>query len=109
VSDVITSNPYGPHGEHPDNWEANGTFPLPTVKPPLEDAKNTVKMPKVQEHEYKSKYAEQLQEDYVALVKNINDAKDKTDSLRKALVKMDGFADKFDSEESGVFNRIETQ
>jgi len=109
VGDVITSNPYGPHGEHPDNWEANGSFPLPLETPPLSDNKTTPKMPKLHEAEYKSKYAEQLQEDYVALVQNIVDANKKTDKLRSALKKMNGFADQFVSEESGVFNRIETQ
>jgi len=109
VGDVITSSPYGPHGEHPDNWEPNGTFPLPLVTPPLSDNKTAAKMPKVKEHEYKSKYAEQLQEDYVALVQNIIDANKKTDKLRAALKSMNGFADQFTSEESGVFNRIETQ
>eukprot|EP00441_Pelagodinium_beii_P046243 CAMPEP_0197620412 /NCGR_PEP_ID=MMETSP1338-20131121/1241_1 /TAXON_ID=43686 ORGANISM="Pelagodinium beii, Strain RCC1491" /NCGR_SAMPLE_ID=MMETSP1338 /ASSEMBLY_ACC=CAM_ASM_000754 /LENGTH=301 /DNA_ID=CAMNT_0043189589 /DNA_START=72 /DNA_END=977 /DNA_ORIENTATION=- len=109
VGDVITSNPYGPHGEHPDNWEANGSFPLPLVTPPLSDNKTVAKMPKLHEHEYKSKYAEQLQEDYAALVQNILDANKKTDTLRTALKKMNGLADQFVSEESGVFNRIETQ
>lgn len=26
---TITSSPYGPHGEHPERWRANGTFPMP--------------------------------------------------------------------------------
>ena len=24
VGNVITSSPYGPHGEHPERWQANG-------------------------------------------------------------------------------------
>jgi len=30
VGNTITSSPYGPHGEHPERWRANGTFPFPT-------------------------------------------------------------------------------
>ena len=33
VGNVITSSPYGPHGEHPERWRANGSFPLPTAAP----------------------------------------------------------------------------
>jgi len=109
VGDAITSNPYGPHGEHPDNWEPNGSFPMPLVTPPLNSSTDNIHMPKAHNAEYKSKYAEQLQEDYVALVNNIIDAYKKTNILRKMLGKMNGFADTFASEESGVFNRIETQ
>jgi len=109
AGDRITSSPYGPHGEHPDNWEPNGSFPMPLVTPPLNSTTDEVHVPKVHEAEYKSKYAEQLQEDYVALVQNIIDANKKTNLLRKALGNMNGYADTFASEESGVFNRIETQ
>jgi len=109
VGNSITSRPYGPHGEHPDDWQPNGSFPMPLVTPPLSSNKTEFKMPKVHKDEYKSKYAEQLQEDYAALVANIIDANKKTDMLRDALKKMNGFADQFASEESGVFNRIETQ
>ena len=31
VGNVITSSPYGPHGEHPERWRANGSFPFPTL------------------------------------------------------------------------------
>ena len=30
---TITSSPYGPHGEHPERWRANGSFPLPLKAP----------------------------------------------------------------------------
>jgi len=109
AGDVITASPYGPHGEHPDSWEPNGSFPMPLVMPPLNSSTDDIRMPKVHEAEYKSKYAEQLQEDYSALVQNIIDADKKTNILKKALGNMNGFADTFVSEESGVFNRIETQ
>ena len=33
VGNVITSSPYGPHGEHPERWRANGSFPLPAAAP----------------------------------------------------------------------------
>ena len=33
VGNVITSSPYGPHGEHPERWRANGSWPLPRARP----------------------------------------------------------------------------
>lgn len=108
IGDVITSSPYGPHGEHPDAWEPNGSFPLPLVRP-AESSNATIALPKVKAEKFDNKYAEQLQEDYEALVKNIIDAKEKTGQLQKDLTKMDGFADEFISSPSGEYHRIKTQ
>ena len=33
VGNTITSSPYGPHGEHPERWRANGSFPFPVKAP----------------------------------------------------------------------------
>merc|ERR1719440_643138 len=57
VGNAITSRPYGPHGEHPDDWQSNGSFPMPLVTPPMTSNKTEFKMPKVHKDEYKSKYA----------------------------------------------------
>jgi len=109
IGDVITASPYGPHGEHPDEWQPNGSFPMPLVKPSTNSSVATVVLPKKKVMKFDNKYAVQLQEDYEALVNNIIDAKKKTSDLQKALIKMDGYADEFISEPSGEFNRIKTQ
>jgi len=108
VGDVITASPYGPHGEHPDAWEANGSFPLSLVRP-AESSTATIALPKVKTAKFENKYAIQLQEDYEALVNNIIDAKKKTGQLQNDLTKMDGYADEFISSPSGEYNRIKTQ
>lgn len=33
IGNTITSSPYGPHGEHPDRWRPNGSFPMPVAAP----------------------------------------------------------------------------
>eukprot|EP00438_Fugacium_kawagutii_P005808 Skav230511 [mRNA] locus=scaffold4943:10772:11467:+ [translate_table: standard] len=33
IGNTITSSPYGPHGEHPERWRANGSFPMPLASP----------------------------------------------------------------------------
>jgi len=109
IGDRITASPYGPHGEHPDAWEPNGSFPLPLVRP-AESSNATIALPKVKKTaKLENKYAIQLEEDYEALVNNIIDAKKKTGQLKNDLTKMDGYADEFISSPSGEYNRIKTQ
>ncbi|CAE7199387.1 unnamed protein product [Symbiodinium natans] len=112
VGNVITSSPYGPHGEHPDRWRANGSFPSPTVTPNstilLQDQKrNLVFDIKPEVDEYDNKYAQQLQADYESLVRNIDDASQKISNLRDRLWKMESFAHEFVALPSGVWNKID--
>lgn len=46
VGNTITSSPYGPHGEHPERWRANGSFPFPLHAPvsPVLNLNNTLTM-----------------------------------------------------------------
>eukprot|EP00931_Biecheleriopsis_adriatica_P045482 TRINITY_DN2604_c0_g1_i5.p1 TRINITY_DN2604_c0_g1~~TRINITY_DN2604_c0_g1_i5.p1 ORF type:complete len:133 (+),score=31.31 TRINITY_DN2604_c0_g1_i5:44-400(+) len=107
---TITSNPYGPHGEHPDRWSPNVTVARPLFPPPLEVTNHSdFKALKVKEHKFENKYAQRLQADYANLISNINDAEKKIGILRKALDKMNDVANEFVAAPSGVFNRIETQ
>mmetsp|Transcript_59782 Transcript_59782/g.123694 ORF Transcript_59782/g.123694 Transcript_59782/m.123694 type:complete len:283 (+) Transcript_59782:89-937(+) len=112
VGNVITSSPYGPHGEHPERWRANGSFPLPAAAPNntilLQDQKIDLVIrikPDIEEHE--NKYAKQLQADYESLVHNINDASQKISDLRSRLWKMEDFAQQFIVLPSGVWNKID--
>mmetsp|Transcript_107550 Transcript_107550/g.149953 ORF Transcript_107550/g.149953 Transcript_107550/m.149953 type:complete len:284 (-) Transcript_107550:176-1027(-) len=111
VGNVITSSPYGPHGEHPERWRANGSFPFPTLPNStilLQDKKINLVIrikPDVEEHE--NKYAKQLQADYESLVHNINDASQKISDLRTRLWKMEDFAKQFIALPSGVWNKID--
>ncbi|CAE7151406.1 unnamed protein product [Symbiodinium necroappetens] len=112
VGNVITSSPYGPHGEHPERWRANGSFPLPAAAPNnsilLQDKRINLVFhikPDVEEHE--NKYAKQLQADYESLVHNINDASQKISDLRARLWKMEDFAKQFIALPSGVWNKID--
>ncbi|CAE6968083.1 unnamed protein product [Symbiodinium natans] len=112
VGNVITSSPYGPHGEHPERWRANGSFPLPKAAPNstilLQDKKiNLVLRVKADVEEYDNKYAQQLQADYESLVHNINDASQKISDLRGRLWKMEDFAQQFIVLPSGVWNKID--
>ncbi|CAK9022507.1 Uncharacterized protein SCF082_LOCUS15813 [Durusdinium trenchii] len=112
VGNTITSSPYGPHGEHPERWRANGTFPFPEKAPsnPVLDLNNTLTMHlKAEDRKYDNKYAQQLQADYQSLIDNINDASKKCNDLRARLFKMDYYADKFDALPSGVWNKIDAQ
>ncbi|CAJ1458718.1 unnamed protein product, partial [Effrenium voratum] len=112
VGNVITSSPYGPHGEHPERWRRNGTFPFPRQAP-----NNTILLQekvvpleftlKAEDRKYDNKYAQQLQADYMSLVDNINDAIQKISDLRDRLWKMDAFADQFVALPSGVWNKID--
>ncbi|CAE7651780.1 BIG2 [Symbiodinium microadriaticum] len=110
VGNVITSSPYGPHGEHPERWRANGSFPFPTLPNStilLQDKKINLVIrikPDIEEHE--NKYAKQLQADYESLVYNINDASQKISDLRTRLWKMEDFAQQFIVLPSGVWNKI---
>jgi len=112
---VITSNPYGAHGEHPDNWHANITVPKPTVTPstavPKKVAPVFASIPKLKAKAVKhsNKYAQQLQTDYESLIANIHDAYKKTEDLKQSLLKMDNLTDQFISEPYGEYHRIETQ
>mmetsp|Transcript_75231 Transcript_75231/g.179598 ORF Transcript_75231/g.179598 Transcript_75231/m.179598 type:complete len:275 (-) Transcript_75231:169-993(-) len=110
VGNVITSSPYGPHGEHPERWRANGTFPMPLAAPvsPVLNLTNTLTMHvKAEEHKYDNKYAQQLQADYQSLIDNINDASKKCNDLRARLFKMDVYANQFIVLPSGVWNKID--
>ncbi|CAJ1382354.1 unnamed protein product [Effrenium voratum] len=112
VGNTITSSPYGPHGEHPERWRANGTFPLPLAAPvsPVLNLTNTLTMRiKPEEHKYDNKYAQQLQADYQSLIDNINDASKKGNDLRSRLFKMDVYANQFIALPSGVWNKIDAQ
>ncbi|CAJ1351364.1 unnamed protein product [Effrenium voratum] len=112
VGNTITSSPYGPHGEHPERWKANGTFPLPEKRPdgPVLSPANSLKMSlKANTHKYENKYATQLQQDYQSLIDNINDVAEKSDMLRARLFKMDVYAEKFQDLPSGVWNKIDAQ
>mmetsp|Transcript_61004 Transcript_61004/g.142714 ORF Transcript_61004/g.142714 Transcript_61004/m.142714 type:complete len:275 (+) Transcript_61004:64-888(+) len=112
VGNVITSSPYGPHGEHPERWQARGYFPLPTAAPNstilLQEKKTPLVLsikPDIERHE--NKYAQQLQADYESLVYNINDASQKISDLRGRLWKMEDFAKQFVVLPSGVWNKID--
>jgi len=112
VGNVITSSPYGPHGEHPERWRANGSFPLPAAAPNntilLQSQKiNLVLKLKPEIEKYDNKYAQQLQADYETLVDNINDASQKISDLRSRLWKMEDFAIQFIALPSGVWNKID--
>ncbi|CAJ1434376.1 unnamed protein product [Effrenium voratum] len=112
VGNTITSSPYGPHGEHPERWRANGTFPMPLAAPvsPVLNLTNTLTMHvKAEEHKYDNKYAQQLQADYQSLIDNINDASKKCNDLRARLFKMDVYANQFIVLPSGVWNKIDAQ
>jgi len=112
VGNTITSSPYGPHGEHPERWRPNGTFPLPLKAPssPVLNLNNSLVMHmKAEDRKYDNKYAQQLQADYQSLIDNINDASKKCNDLRARLFKMDWYADKFDALPSGVWNKIDAQ
>ena len=105
VGNTITSSPYGPHGEHPERWRANGTFPFPLAAPtsPVLNVSNSLIMHlKPEKREYENKYAQQLAADYKSLIDNINDASKKGNDLRARLYKMDAYADKFIKLPSGV-------
>ncbi|CAJ1413729.1 unnamed protein product [Effrenium voratum] len=109
---TITSSPYGPHGEHPERWRANGTFPMPLEAPksPVLNLTNTLTMHvKGEDHKYDNKYAQQLEADYLSLIDNINDASKKGNDLRARLFKMDWYANKFIVQPSGVWNKIDAQ
>jgi len=115
VGNTITSSPYGPHGEHPDRWRANGSFPMPIATPnhtillqQPEVTKITIRV-KADEKKFDNKYALQLQADYYSLIDNINDASAKISDLRSRLWKMNGFADEFIALPSGVWNKIDAQ
>lgn len=112
VGNVITSSPYGPHGEHPERWRANGSFPLPAAAPNntilLQSQKiNLVLKLKPEIEKYDNKYAQQLQADYETLIDNINDASQKISDLRGRLWKMEDFAIQFIALPSGVWNKID--
>ena len=110
VGNTITSSPYGPHGEHPERWRANGSFPFPLRAPtsPVLNVSNSLIMHlKPEKREYENKYAQQLAADYASLIENINDASKKGNDLRARLYKMDAFADKFIKLPSGVWNKID--
>eukprot|EP00434_Breviolum_minutum_P000149 symbB.v1.2.000128.t1/scaffold16.1/size461936/2 len=112
VGNTITSSPYGPHGEHPERWRANGTFPFPTKAPssPVLNLNNSLVMHlKPEDRKYDNKYAQQLQADYQSLIDNINDASKKCNDLRARLFKMNWYADKFIALPSGVWNKIDAQ
>ena len=112
VGNTITSSPYGPHGEHPERWRANGTFPFPLAAPtsPVLNVSNSLIMHlKPEKREYENKYAQQLAADYKSLIDNINDASKKGNDLRARLYKMDAYADKFIKLPSGVWNKIDAQ
>ena len=105
VGNTITSSPYGPHGEHPERWRANGSFPFPLKAPtsPVLNVSNSLVMHlKPEKREYDNKYAQQLAADYASLIANINDASKKGQELRARLYKMDAYADKFIKLPSGV-------
>eukprot|EP00434_Breviolum_minutum_P000150 symbB.v1.2.000129.t1/scaffold16.1/size461936/3 len=112
VGNTITSSPYGPHGEHPERWRANGSFPFPTKAPynPVLNLNNSLVMHiKPEARKYDNKYAQQLQADYQSLIDNINDASKKCNDLRARLFKMNWYADKFIALPSGVWNKIDAQ
>ena len=105
VGNTITSSPYGPHGEHPERWRANGSFPFPLKAPtsPVLNVSNSLVMHlKPEKREYENKYAQQLAADYASMIANINDASKKGNDLRARLYKMDAYADKFIKLPSGV-------
>ena len=112
VGNTITSSSYGPHGEHPERWRANGSFPFPLKAPtsPVLNVSNSLVMHlKAEKREYDNKYAQQLAADYQSLIDNINDASKKGNDLRARLYKMDAYADKFIALPSGVWNKIDAQ
>jgi hypothetical protein len=110
VGNTITSSPYGPHGEHPERWRANGSFPFPLKAPesPVLNVSNSLTMHlKAEKREYSNKYAQQLAADYQSMIDNINDASKKSGDLRARLYKMDAYTDKFIALPSGVWNKID--
>lgn len=117
VGNTITSSPYGPHGEHPERWRANGSFPVPIApnhtillqeSADVQQTKIKLRV-KADEKKFTNKYALQLQADYYSLVDNINDASEKISDLRNRLWKMNDFADQFIVLPSGVWNKIDAQ
>ncbi|CAK9000695.1 unnamed protein product [Durusdinium trenchii] len=114
VGNTITSSPYGPHGEHPERWRANGSYPMPKAAPNhtilLQEDEVTITIRvKADEKKFDNKYAVQLQADYFSLVDNINDASQKISDLRTRLWKMNDYADQFIALPSGVWNKIDAQ
>eukprot|EP00438_Fugacium_kawagutii_P003906 Skav220699 [mRNA] locus=scaffold472:609759:621849:+ [translate_table: standard] len=114
VGNTITSSPYGPHGEHPERWQANGSFPMPLASPNhtllLQDQETNIQIRiKARETKFENKYAVQLNADYYSLIDNINDASEKISDLRERLWKMNDFADQFIVLPSGVWNKIDAQ
>jgi len=112
VGNVITSSPFGPHGEHPERWRANGSFPFPVKAPssPVLNVSNSLIMHiKGEKREYSNKYAQQLAADYHSMIANINDASKKGNDLRARLYTMDAFTDKFIALPSGAWSKIDAQ
>jgi len=114
IGNTITSSPYGPHGEHPERWRANGSFPMPLASPNhtilLQAPETNIRIRiKARETKFENKYAVQLNADYYSLIDNINDASQKISDLRERLWKMNGFADQFIALPSGVWNKIDAQ
>ncbi|CAK9059122.1 unnamed protein product [Durusdinium trenchii] len=73
IGNTIASSPYA-HGEHPERWRANGTFPFPMKAPESSvlNLNNTLTMHlKGEDRDYDNKYAQQLQADYGSLIDNI--------------------------------------
>jgi len=117
IGNRITSSPYGPHGEHPKHWVANGSFPIVArVHKNLTellmaqdllladlDVGSAVDPSMVLENTL----AKQLQVAYLSLMGNVNDAARKIRDLVVLLVKMNRCTVAFLNHPSGVWKRFD--